>query len=458
MKNFRNLETKNYIIKNFNLSDINLRYLNWLKNKKNKQYLTNYKFKNLSELKSFVSKNFITHNSLFLKILLKNKTHIGNLRIHNINKNRSSAYLGILVGDKKYQNKGVAQEIIDKISNYLFVNHKIVNIYLGVDKSNKIAVNAYLKSGFIFENRNKNLMVRNYFLTKLCIGTAQFGSHYGIANQTGMVKIKDIKKIKQLAISKGIRTIDTARSYGLNAEGEKRLASVGVNEFTTLAKLPVSKPGKNRNVWVIKSIRQSLKNLKLKTFNTVFVHNVNYLFDKNGNEIYEGLIKAKKMGLTKNIGVSTYTIEEIKKIIKIFKEINVIMLPFNLFDQRPLDTKILKILKKKNIEIYARSIFLQGLLLMNLRKIPKKFHRWKKKFRDLDLLSKKLKMKKYEICLRYALTNPYLDKIVVGSDNFNQLKKLIFIAKKGSLKLNVEKFKSNNQINLINPSKWPSLN
>ena len=54
------------------------------------------------------------------------------------------------------------------------------------------------------------------------------------------------------------------------------------------------------------------------------------------------------MGLTKNIGVSTYTIEEIKKkIIKGFKKLNVIMLPFNLLDQRPVDTKILNKLKKK---------------------------------------------------------------------------------------------------------------
>ena len=146
-------------------------------------------------------------------------------------------------------------------------------------------------------------------------------------------------------------------SYGLNAEGEKCLANIGIEEFTTLGKLPVSEPEKNRISWVIKNIRQSLKNLKLKTFNTVFVHNVNFLFDKKGKKIYEGLIRAKKFGLIKNIGVSTYTIEEIKFIIKKFKEINVIMLPFNLFDQRPLDTKILEKLTKLNIEIYARPLY-----------------------------------------------------------------------------------------------------
>ena len=47
-------------------------------------------------------------------------------------------------------------------------------------------------------------------------------------------------------------------------------------------------------------------------------------------------------------------------------------------------------------------------------------------------------MKKYEICLRYALSNTYLDKVVVGLDNHEQLRKLITIANKGYLKLNVK--------------------
>ena len=57
------------------------------------------------------------------------------------------------------------------------------------------------------------------------------------------------------------------------------------------------------------------------------------------------------------------------------------MLPFNIFDQRPIDTKILKTLTNLNIDIYARSVFLQGLLLMNYKSIPNKFNKWKKNLR-----------------------------------------------------------------------------
>ena len=451
---FKKLQTKNYVLENFKLSDVSTKYFDWLKDKKVNKYLTNSNFKNTTDLKNYITKDFIKKNSLFLKILNKKSNHIGNLRIHDIDIKKSSAFLGILIGDKNEWNQGIAQEIIHYICKYLFKEHKIVNIFLGVDKKNISATKAYNKSGFVFHKKNKHLMVRNYFLSKLCLGTAQFGSNYGIANQTGIVKMNDIKKIKQFALSKGIKTIDTAQAYG---EGEKRLAKIGIEEFITLSKLPVSEPSKNRKNWVIKNVKQSLKILKLKSFHAVFVHNTNYLYDKKGSEIYKGLVEAKKMGLVKHIGVSTYTIDEIKKIILRFKEISIIMLPYNVFDQRPIKTKILEKLEKLNIEIYSRSVFLQGLLLIDYKKIPKKFNQWIKKFENLDKISKKLKLKKYEICLRYALSNPLIDKVLVGSDNYAQLKKLVTISTKGNIKLNIKNLDASDEINLINPSIWPKL-
>ena len=183
--NFNRLKTKNYILENFKLTDVKKKYFDWLKDERNSKYLSNHQFNNIKTLKKFVSENFINQNSYFLKILTKKNTHIGNLRIHDIDKKNFSAFLGIIIGDKNYKNRGVAQEIIHNVCKFLYSKHKISKIYLGVNKNNKSAVNAYLRSGFVFLKKKKNLMVRDYFVTKLCIGTAQFGSHYGIANRTG---------------------------------------------------------------------------------------------------------------------------------------------------------------------------------------------------------------------------------------------------------------------------------
>ena len=452
--NLKKIETRTFILENFKISDINLNYLKWLKNENISKFITKSNFDNLVELKKFIKRNYLKKNSFFLRILDKKKSHIGNVRIYNINFKKSSAHFGILIGHKKNWNKGLTQEIIHQIGKYLYKNFGVFKILLGVNKKNIGALNAYKKSGFIFINRKKNLMCRNYFLNKLCIGTAQFGSNYGIANKNGIVKITEIKKIKKYALSNGITTIDTAQAYG---EGEKRLNKIGINEFTTLSKLPVTEPNKNRKKWVLNNIKKSLKILNKKFFHAVFVHNTNYLYDKKGSEIYKGLVIAQKNGLVKNIGVSTYTIKEIKFIVKNFKKFNIIMLPYNIIDRRPIKSKIFETLHKLNIEIHTRSVFLQGLLLLNKKKMPKKFSKWSKVFNSIDKVSKKFGMSRYEICLRYVLSNPFIDKVLIGTDNFSQLKKLVNVSKKGDIKIKNEDIKTTNDINLLNPSKWPTL-
>lgn len=72
-----------------------------------------------------------------------------------------------------------------------------------------------------------------------------------------------------------------------------------------------------------------------------------------------------------------------------------------------------------------------------------------------DNFSKKLKKPKFEICLQYALSNPYIDKVILGIDSVKQFKQIISKAK--FIKLNVKKLDASKEINLINPSKWSNL-
>ena len=53
---------------------------------------------------------------------------------------------------------------------------------------------------------------------KLALGTAQFGSDYGISNQTGRAKSNEILAILDLAWENGINTLDAAKSYGNSEE------------------------------------------------------------------------------------------------------------------------------------------------------------------------------------------------------------------------------------------------
>jgi predicted aldo/keto reductase-like oxidoreductase len=115
------------------------------------------------------------------------------------------------------------------------------------------------------------------------------------------------------------------------------------------------------------------------------------------------------------------------------------------------EKKLLQYLKYKKIEVHVRSIFLQGLLIIDPFRLPKKFLKWKKNF----LIFKK-QMSRYQIsnlsgCLNFVQNNKYIDKILIGVDDIEQLKEIINIKSNKKIKFpNI--FVKNRK--LIDPSKW----
>ena len=85
----------------------------------------------------------------------------------------------------------------------------------------------------------------------------------------------------------------------------------------------------------------------------------------------------KSMGVVKKIGVSLYNSEQIDIVLSKFN-IDLVQLPINIFDQQLLIGGWLDKLKDYDVEIHARSAFLQGLLLMTNDLVPPYFFPIKK--------------------------------------------------------------------------------
>ena len=84
----------------------------------------------------------------------------------------------------------------------------------------------------------------------------------------------------------------------------------------------------------------------------------------------KNLLAAKKEGLCSKIGISVYAYKDIEIIENILpiKDIDVIQVQGNAFDKKFFkNKKINLLLKRNNIRIDIRSIFLQGLLLQDLK-------------------------------------------------------------------------------------------
>jgi len=284
---------------------------------------------------------------------------------------------------------------------------------------------------------------------KLAIGTAQLGSAYGVANTSGILPEKEMKKIFDRAALEGIDTIDTARSYG---ESEIILGNSCVDNFKVITKLPTV-PDNCLNIekWVDNYIERSLISLKLKKIYGILLHNPNQLLSDSGKVLFRALENYKKNGVISKIGISIYSPSQLDLILPKFS-IDIVQAPFNIVDRRILNSGWLEKLSKKNIETHIRSVFLQGLLLMQYEKIPNQFSNWNRVWLKWKNWLLDNEISPVHACISFVDSFQEVDKIIVGFDSFAHFDQIIVASKKLPIN-NIINIELEDEL-LINPSYW----
>ena len=288
---------------------------------------------------------------------------------------------------------------------------------------------------------------------KIALGTAQFGMDYGLSNTHGKTDKYEVSKILQYAYDYGISLIDTASSYG---DSEKILGEVITNDYCKLVtKTPHFSGSYIDNSHVVKlkeSFHQSLFNLKQKDIYGLLLHSCDDLLKPGGGLLLQEMENIKSNGLVKKIGVSLYNSEQIDIVLSKFN-IDLVQLPINIFDQQLLIGGWLDKLKDYDVEIHARSAFLQGLLLMTNDLVPSYFFPIKKNLEEFYKSAKELSLSQLELALGYVLGVSEIDQVVVGVNTVEQLKEII---KATQVQINPMEFSdiSINDPAFTNPSLW----
>jgi aryl-alcohol dehydrogenase-like predicted oxidoreductase len=278
--------------------------------------------------------------------------------------------------------------------------------------------------------------------SKIIIGTANFGQNYGISKKK--VNLRSAKVVCGYAIENKIRYLDTATSY----KNSNKIIKILNKKIEVITKVLPCKKWINFD-YCLNEMNKIYFDLGNKKINTLLFHDKNFLFKKEGYQVYLNLIKLKKKKLFKNIGVSIYNFYNLNYLIKKYS-FDIIQCPFNIFDQRLIETNWLSKLKNRGIKIHVRSIFLQGLLLnknLNNNNISKK---WKKDLMYFNEYANKNNINLIDLCMTFV-TSYNLNGYVIGIENLKNLKKIIFFKK--VKKFNFKMF-SNNKKKLIDPRKW----
>ena len=283
---------------------------------------------------------------------------------------------------------------------------------------------------------------------KLVLGTVQFGLNYGITNDAGQVKSKDVADIIEHANKSNISMLDTASAYG---NSESVLGSLATQNFMVISKVPSVAALKTS---IHDCINQSLENLKRKSTYGVMLHDEADLL--SSKKPYDELIKAKENKLVKKIGCSFYTVDALKQAFDMNYQLDLIQIPLNCLDQRFLVSGILEEAKKRGVEVHCRSLFLQGLLLDSNANLPKKLIPFKSVLDKFFDFCKVYNLTPLETTLKFLQQADMIDYGVVGCISKLQLSEITTAYKKIQ---NLERYFDFRELSseddiLINPTLW----
>lgn len=277
----------------------------------------------------------------------------------------------------------------------------------------------------------------NNYAAKIGIGTAQFGMHYGISNQTGQTSELDVAQILKTAKKHRILLIDTASAYG---DSEKILGLNDLSEFQVVSKfMPGEKKGDLR-----KQCLESIDRLRIPELYGYLAHRPNQLVAEPGS--WDDLITLREKNLVKKIGYSVYSPEELDVLLgkKYFPDL--IQVPYNYFDRR--FEEYFAELQNNGCEIHVRSVFLQGLFFLDTVSLNCYFD-------DVKYVIKKLQLTLNNLpsaLLNFVLRKPLIDKVIIGVETNKQL---IGNLKGLSMEEVLPELDIEIQEHILNPSKWP---
>lgn len=259
-------------------------------------------------------------------------------------------------------------------------------------------------------------------MSELCLGTAQLGLKYGVNNELGRQPTQEEScSVLQAALEMGIYCFDTASAYGT---AETILGEFGLAERHDIYQRPVRVISKLRPncpddaETVLNEICDSLSRLHAKKLYGYMLHRASDIFCK---ELMKGLVRAKDCGLVEHIGVSVYEPQEAMDVVR-DGCLDMIQVPYNVLDTRLEQNGFFSLAKKRGMEVYARSAFLQGLLLMEPEQAEMKVPGAGVYVRQFQSIAFKRGFTPGEAAFLWSCCHPSIDYLVFGVDTVAQLK------------------------------------
>jgi aryl-alcohol dehydrogenase-like predicted oxidoreductase len=289
-------------------------------------------------------------------------------------------------------------------------------------------------------------------MSKIIIGSAQFGSRYGITNEAGEIAQEEIETILRLGRTAGVSMLDTAISYG---NAEERIGISNSAGYEIITKLP-SIPKEQIDVfkWIYDEVNNSLRRLKRKSIYGLLLHNPMDVLGSSGDVVIRALNLLKEDGLIERYGISIYSPLEIEALFSGQPKFipDIVQSPLNIFDRSIETSGWLDNFNAMSIEVHARSIYLQGLLLQDPKKRSKNFVNWDGVFEKYDSWIRESGVSPLSACIAHALSYPQISGVIIGVTTATELEQALAASVCDHVRAPAVLQSIDND--LINPMKW----
>jgi len=271
---------------------------------------------------------------------------------------------------------------------------------------------------------------------RLVLGTAQARPGYGVTSR-GVQQESEFLSMLNVAKQFEIQWIDTAQSYG-SAE-----SWIGKNnEFQFQVASKVSIKGRDTSS-LKKDIEQSAIELGRNQLRVVFAHD----WEESNSLDRNNFLSLQKDYSHLKFGISLYETSSLKNLLSNEFALPIVQIPFSVLNQSYLP--LLENCKDLGIEVWARSIFLQGAI---------DYHSNRNPFRDdpdiikLADFCKRYFVTPFQVATSFVLSSS-VDKIIVGSESASQLEEVVELFNSPEELTNLDQLVSTN-LNLIDPRRW----
>ena len=256
-------------------------------------------------------------------------------------------------------------------------------------------------------------------LSKMVIGTAQFGLDYGFNTATAKkVTQEECNEMLDISHANHINMLDTAEAYGDAIDKISAYHTSQGQKFEIISKFLTADN-------ILKPLRNSLHKLAIDSYHTILAHKSQDLF--SNRSVQKDLTELKNSGQTKYIGVSIYTNEEFQQAIDC-EFVDLIQFPFNLLDNMSQRGELMVKAKKAGKILHARSVYLQGMFLKEFP-LPLRLTPLESYLQKLKDLCRDNNISMTSLCLEYVFKNEMIENVIVGQHRSAQLRSNIDLIK-----------------------------